>query len=312
MSCESKDKYSKDGRCCDRCPAGWSVQTECNETKKTECAECLHGTFTATKNHLSSCRPCKDCSSIKNGRKLKDCTAREDTVCACERGFYCSNEECEHCHRVKTCPPGEGVQFEATGTNDTKCAVCEKGTFSNVTDFYSPCKRHTRCDDRGRLLKTPGTLISDAVCGGFKTECHWITPAALWSGLVLTALILFGVLCWRSRRRSSRVASPDAPVAFIQIPTETDYQPELPLPSREQNGHYTEEVYKLPLFTPDDNTVSYATEDSMGSVPITPLQVSVSFAESSQDDKSAGHCTTNFFRTHSEPQEDEWCGAEAS
>lgn len=34
--------------------------------------------------------------------------------------------------------------------------------------------------------------------------CHWMLPAGLWAGLVLTALILFGLFCWRLKRKSSR------------------------------------------------------------------------------------------------------------
>lgn len=36
------------------------------------------------------------------------------------------------------------------------------------------------------------------------TDCHWALPAGLWSGLVLTALVLFGLFCWRLKRKSTR------------------------------------------------------------------------------------------------------------
>ncbi|XP_034553207.1 tumor necrosis factor receptor superfamily member 5 [Notolabrus celidotus] len=318
MSCLSEDKYvTKDDRCCDRCPSGWYIRGECDGTKKTECAECVRGFFTETKNHWFKCLSCKDCST-KNQRKVKDCTAQEDTVCGCEPGFFCINQSCDHCQRVKHCPLGQGVKVQATRTNNTICAVCEEGTFNNVTDFHSPCKTHTRCGDLGRVLKTPGTPTADAICGDCKTYCHWIIPASLWSGLVLTALVLFGLYCWRRQRKSSRAASLIVPVTLTdKVPVEPVCLLELPLQSKKQNGHCIEscmeEDYKFPLFTPDDNAVSYITEDSVDSShPITPLKVSVSFAESSQQNGSAGFCTGNFLRTHSEPQEDEWCGTEAS
>lgn len=62
------------------------------------------------------------------------------------------------------------------------------------------------------------------------------------------------------------------------------------------------------LSSPDDNVVS-CTQDSVDScLPITPLKASVSFAESNHINGSAGYSTSNFLRTYSEPQEDEWCG----
>lgn len=36
------------------------------------------------------------------------------------------------------------------------------------------------------------------------TDCHWALPASLWSGLVLTSLVLFGLFCWRLKRKSTR------------------------------------------------------------------------------------------------------------
>ncbi|XP_074539442.1 tumor necrosis factor receptor superfamily member 5 [Halichoeres trimaculatus] len=318
MSCPSEDMYSKGSRCCDKCPAGSYVRAECDGTKKTECVQCAHESFTATKNHLPKCLSCKNCSSIKNRKKMRDCTAKEDTVCECVLGYFCINEKCDHCQRVELCPLGHGVKVQATRTNNTLCAVCEDGTYSNVTDYLSPCKTHTRCEDIGRVLKTPGTSTADAICGDFKTHCHWIIPAGLWSGLLLTALVLFGLICWRTKRKSSRAASPTVPVTLTEIvPVKPVCLLELPLPFKEQNGHCTEscmeETCKLPLFTPDDNAVSYCTEDSVESTfPITPANIPISLAESTQDNGNARFCAGNFLRAHSEPQEDEWCGTEAS
>ncbi|XP_041797995.1 tumor necrosis factor receptor superfamily member 5 isoform X2 [Chelmon rostratus] len=313
MNCTNEDKYtSKDGRCCDRCRAGWYMKAECAGTKATECAECGHGLYTATKNHLSNCHVCKDCSSSNNQRKVKDCTAQEDAVCECLTGFYCSNEHCDHCRPVTHCKLGEGVKVRATRTSDTVCAPCEKGTYSNVTDFHSPCLTHTRCDDIGRWLKTSGTKETDAICGNFKSHCHWILPAGLWSGLVLTALVLFGLIWWREKRKSSKAAT--LPVTLVEmVPAAPDSPLDLPLPSTERNGYCQESCTvngcDLTLFTPDDNVVSDRTHDSMDScLPITPLKPPVSFSESSHKNGSAGYCTSNFLRTYSEPQEDEWCG----
>lgn len=118
---------------------------------------------------------------VKNRRTVRDCTATKDTECECAPGFFCNDESCGHCHRVQYCPPGQGVKVKgmyvlqkafftcqdpqsgtwtcgvfffssATHTNNTICAACEDGTYSNVTDYLSPCKTHTRSDASPLLL----------------------------------------------------------------------------------------------------------------------------------------------------------------
>ncbi|XP_034730192.1 tumor necrosis factor receptor superfamily member 5 isoform X1 [Etheostoma cragini] len=308
-------KSTKDGTCCDRCAAGEYMKAECDRTKRTECAKCDCGFYTATKNNLLNCLPCMECISQKHQRKVKDCTTQENTVCECVAGYYCHDDQCDYCRQVSHCPPGEGVKVPATRMNDTICHPCGDKTYSNVTDFFSPCQTHTRCEDLGRLLKTPGTRTTDAICGNFKSlDFPWMLPAGLWSGLVLTALVLFGLVCWRAKRKSNKAASSNVPVTLVEmLPATPITSLDLPLPFTELNGHCQEncivECYKLPLFNKDDNVVSGVTQDSMDSfLPKTPLKPSVSFAESSHTNGSAGYCTSNFLRSHSEPQEDEWCG----
>lgn len=108
--------------------------------------------------------------------EVKPCTAEANTVCQCKHGYYCSNDNCDHCVPAKTCSEGEGVQVRGTGcfhfkrhktmqfrpkskvqiakpnlflltasrTNNTICELCRDGTYSNVTDLLSPCRPHTR------------------------------------------------------------------------------------------------------------------------------------------------------------------------
>uniref|UniRef100_A0A3P8SBJ7 TNFR-Cys domain-containing protein n=1 Tax=Amphiprion percula TaxID=161767 RepID=A0A3P8SBJ7_AMPPE len=310
MSCSSEDKFwTREGRCCDRCPAGTFLKSACNETKPSECSKCGHGSYTATKNHSNKCLPCRECSSINNQRKMSECSANQNAVCECVSGFFCSNEECDHCQLASQCPPGEGVQVPATRTNNTICSPCGDGTFSNVTDFQSACKPHTRCEDFGRTQISPGTSKTDAVCGGFRTQCSWMLPAGLWLGLVLTVLVLVLVfVLWRSKRGSYRAASSKGPVP----PAEMDPAP--PVTLEEFSSHCQEtcisDTYKIPIFNPadEDEAVISIQDSEENSLPITPFKASVSFAESGHMNGSTGYCTGNFLRSYSEPQEDEYCG----
>ncbi|TKS82248.1 Tumor necrosis factor receptor superfamily member 5 B-cell surface antigen CD40 CD40L receptor [Collichthys lucidus] len=276
MNCTNEAKYkSKDGRCCDRCDAVWVL-----------CCfyEGRMGAFLKM-DYISL-------SVMINVNTAGQCTTA-----------------------LKVKASKFEVGFHSTRTNDTICAPCEKGTYSNVTDANEPCQRYTRCEDIGRMLLQEGTKTTDVVCGDFKSHCHWMLPTALWSGLVLTALVLFGLICWKEKRKSYRAASSITPVTLIEmVPAEpSSLDLDLPLPSTELKAYSkdscTVDGSYLPLFHPDDNAVNGCIQDSVhSSHPITPLKASVSFVESNHVNGSASYGTGNFFRTYSEPQEDEWCG----
>ncbi|XP_034001567.1 tumor necrosis factor receptor superfamily member 5 isoform X1 [Trematomus bernacchii] len=319
INCTDGEHLGKNGKCCDRCPAGQYKRTDCDSNKKTICAQCASGYYTATINYLPKCRKCMDCSEVNNHVRVKECTTQNDAVCGCMSSFYCTEEKCEHCKPATRCALGSGVRVQATHPNDTICAPCEVRTYSNKSDF-SACLPHTRCENLGREYKTSGTRKTDAICGDFISHCHWMLPASLWSGLVLTALILFCLVCWRGKRKSYKPEKKEK--AFLKPPFKTTGDGSIsislmemfpaapftqlqPLP---QNGH-CQENSKLPLFNPEeDYEISCSTQDSVNSYhPITPLKASVSFAESTHTNGSAGYCT-GILRTVSEPQEDEWCG----
>ncbi|CAN9513726.1 unnamed protein product [Ophioblennius macclurei] len=307
MNCTSEDKYkSTDGTCCDRCPAGEYLQADCTATEPTSCAKCGRGNFMDIKNYFYRCHSCKECSPNEKQSKFSDCTATKNTVCQCQEGFYCSNDDCDHCELVTQCRPGEGVLIRATRTSNTVCAPCRGGTFSNVTDFLSPCRAHTRCEDYGRELESEGTPTKDAVCGNFKFYCPWMLPAGLWSGLVLTVIVILVVLVfWKVKRKSYRMTVNSSPAVVEIIPAPPLTLPRLP--SHCQESCKTEEC-KLSIYSPDDTSVSCAMQDSSHiSLIKTPLKTSVSFDEPNHHFNGSANYS-NLLRLCSEPQEDEWCG----
>ncbi|KAJ0066324.1 hypothetical protein NL108_011151 [Boleophthalmus pectinirostris] len=314
QKCSDDWYFSKDGRCCNRCNAGMYKEKDCDGKTPTKCADCKKGHFMATRNHMDQCRSCKTCNSQKKLKTLRECTAWADTVCECVSGFYCSDSGCGHCLQVTQCLEGHGVKVQASRTNDTICAPCESGFFSNVSDHISPCKPHTKCEDIGKELQTPGTLTTDAVCRNL-TPCSWWLPAGLWIGLVVTSALLIAValfLRWRKRQRRHKVSGSLTEVPVGVIPAE-EVQLKLPLPSKELSGLYQEETYTpsytcdLPAYESDEMELSCDGLDHEDiSVPITPLKASVSFMDSTHLDESSRYCINNYHRTISEPQEDEW------
>ncbi|XP_041843345.1 tumor necrosis factor receptor superfamily member 5 [Melanotaenia boesemani] len=297
MTCVEKNE---DG--CEYCPAGKYAQHKCNSTQQTKCIDCKPGTYTDSKNTLEKCLSCNVCIPSHRVHTVSNCTTSKDTVCECETGFFCSNDVCDHCQPLTKCPPGEGVKVKATRTTDTVCAKCEEGTYNNVTDYSSPCIAYNRCEEREGNTTT---------CGTYKSSCSWILPAGLWSGLVMTILIVTVVfILWRARRKSHRTENFRVPVTLVKIPLTPAVTPP-DLSSHCQETCAIEDC-KLPLFNPDNPTEVCSIKDSFdSSVPITPMKVSFSFVDSNHINGSGGYSKGNFFRLHSEPQEDEWCGAES-
>ncbi|KAM4736713.1 tumor necrosis factor receptor superfamily member 5 [Anableps anableps] len=302
MDCPEKEKYKKkDGTCCDRCPPGKFLDQDCNDRNGTICKPCPEGSYTDEQNHLKKCIPCRTCN--KNALKVSNCTAKENTVCQCMPGFFCSDDKCDHCEPWTKCSVGKGLIHKPSHKTNTVCTPCTEGTFSNVTDFDSPCKSHFRCEDYGLQLKTPGTSTTDAICEKCNSHCTWILPAGLWAGLVLTILIVGAFIFWRAKRRSYRPGKLSVPVTMVAIGPETILAPPELLAHCQESCNEC----KPPPFTSDGPPIIRSVSDSLDdSVPITPLKVS--FAEPHQISGSTICPSSNFFRSYSEPQEDEWCG----
>lgn len=87
--------------------------------------------------------------SGNNQRTVKDCTAQEDAVCACVTGFYCSNEDCDHCRPVSHCTLGKGVKvlgrFDCvlhSHLTTTKCKLETENLIPSCSDSH---ERHSLC-----------------------------------------------------------------------------------------------------------------------------------------------------------------------
>ncbi|XP_027869096.1 tumor necrosis factor receptor superfamily member 5 [Xiphophorus couchianus] len=304
ITCEVKKNKSKDGHCCDQCPAGMFVAEDCNATENTKCESCPKGSYTEHPNYLKKCIGCSSC--VENSQIKTNCTDQKNTVCECKPGFFSTKEDVDHCEAWTKCSVGYGVKNKPTSTNDTVCTPCEKGTYSNVTDFSSPCQPHFRCEAYGLQVKTPGTKTTNAICQECKSQCCWILPASLWAGLVLTILVVATLIFWRAKRRSYRPVKHSVPVTMVTVVAEPVLAPP------ELLSHCQESCTdcKQSPFNSDDGSIIRSISDSLDlSTPMTPLKPSVSFIEPEQTNCSSMYpISSAFCRSYSEPQEDEWCG----
>ncbi|XP_017332723.1 tumor necrosis factor receptor superfamily member 5 [Ictalurus punctatus] len=208
----SPDQHEHNGVCCKRCPKGTHMSAHCNESSETQCKRCAQGFFTENQNYIDNCLACTSCDPHHHLQTSKDCTEISNRKCGCVEGFYCTQpsgnveDHCEKCEAVHRCPPGHGVSARPNSTHDTVCEPCPPGTFNNETDYVTPCRTHTGCLDLGRSVLSEGTTERDAKCGDFVSRCHWMIPASLWAGLIVTLILIFiGVVCVKSKRRRKAV-----------------------------------------------------------------------------------------------------------
>nr|XP_033770187.1 tumor necrosis factor receptor superfamily member 5 isoform X2 [Geotrypetes seraphini] len=190
------DQYQNNGRCCDKCPPGSKVESDCTESTATQCTACNNGEYQATWNQEKACHVHHYCDHNAGLIVKTKGSSTADAVCDCEAGRHCSSEECATCVKNTPCAPGYGVIQEATQSSDTKCQPCPTGTFSDISSSVKPCHNFTRCENLGMVEKESGTSSSDVIC---ETRKHIaiIVSAIVISGLVLVALLII-ILRYRS------------------------------------------------------------------------------------------------------------------
>ncbi|XP_030641339.1 tumor necrosis factor receptor superfamily member 5 [Chanos chanos] len=284
------------GSCCTRCQKGHYVQTFCTKNSATKCNVCPRGQYTEADNLLDKCRLCKPCSKENRQVIESPCEADRNTVCRCQRGYYCADEECLHCTLVKDCEVGHGVRSKPQWNKDTVCERCPKGTYSNVTDSTSPCLKFTSCEELGRHTLFPGNSTTDVKCGDFihcKPGCHWALPAGLWAGLVVTCLlVVIGIICWKLKRRSKK----------SEVCSESIYTPDLLYQVNCDLG----ECYKDPSLTKTDETRTSTKDDACTCFVTKSIHPApADFNQGAAAIESDGPVTDQSFYP-SQPQEDEW------
>ncbi|XP_059817373.1 uncharacterized protein LOC132388966 [Hypanus sabinus] len=204
----SPAQYRHNDRCCSKCQKGFYQVEECSNTKDTKCQACEPGEYMDHLNFMSNCLRCAECETRSNLIKNASCTATHNTVCQCKGGHYCLHEEqgkCQRCKRISQCGSGNGVIRNATHKSDIHCAPCPPGTFSNVTDSWSPCQNHTVCALSGRFTAQPGNEHQDTACEQPIADSGWMWKVTL-SGVTVPLLFaLFALIAvWVCRRRKGQ------------------------------------------------------------------------------------------------------------
>ncbi|XP_028986023.1 tumor necrosis factor receptor superfamily member 16 [Betta splendens] len=152
------EQLTESGQCCSACPAGFQVEVPCGKDD-TKCKPCPRGTFSASED-LGPCLPCSRCPP--GVPTLGSCSARQDTQCDCDRGFFFLGAYglCAPCSR---CGRGQGAVQPCSPQRDTLCRTCGPGTFSEEPLGTKPCQACTRCSD-GEVEIRACMPDSDTLC----------------------------------------------------------------------------------------------------------------------------------------------------
>ncbi|XP_046885535.1 tumor necrosis factor receptor superfamily member 14 isoform X2 [Hypomesus transpacificus] len=303
-------QHLSEDRCCDKCPKGQHVFKDCTQTEQTMCERCKHNEYTADRNFLRQCLPCRDlCHSKSNMKTARECQADQDRQCECVFGYYFVDKDKTHCATVTECDPGSEVKVNATIGNDTVCAPCMPGTFSS-TKGLSPCKPHSNCEKLGQELKSAGTDTSDAKCHLIIPSCSWMLPAGLWVGVVVTSIfiILFCIIYWRMKRQSYHTAS--SPCRLTVEPV-VIREPLCPCPELGKHCQETcdgEKSLKPVFVNSGKSPVLNLCHQHCDIESDGPSRIPLMDRSGQSVNDMNGHSTISLVRMTSEPQEDEWGG----
>ncbi|XP_069656895.1 tumor necrosis factor receptor superfamily member 5 isoform X1 [Haliaeetus albicilla] len=158
-------QYEHKGKCCNRCPPGQKLVSECNGTEDSLCAHCESGHYQQSWTKERHCAPHDICEDNAGLIVKRQGNATHNTVCHCQAGMHCSDTSCQTCVENQPCQHGFGfVEAKAMARMSSPCEPCAEGTFSNVSSKTEPCHPWTSCEEKGLVVKEKGTNISDVIC----------------------------------------------------------------------------------------------------------------------------------------------------
>ncbi|XP_032087992.1 tumor necrosis factor receptor superfamily member 1B-like isoform X2 [Thamnophis elegans] len=150
-------------KCCRLCPPGFRVHRKCDSNVNTQCIQCAEGLFNTGWSQAKRCFSCSP--QCKEGFvEEKTCTHRQNRVCWCPEGHFCSlvlSGKCYQCQPYQNCTMGYGVLRAGTRETDVECAPCQPGTFSDHESHQNRCAPHRIC----QAVLVPGSNTHNTVCG---------------------------------------------------------------------------------------------------------------------------------------------------
>ncbi|XP_028854503.1 tumor necrosis factor receptor superfamily member 1B isoform X2 [Denticeps clupeoides] len=172
-------EYFFKGLCCKKCQPGFRRQAFCNAESDTVCEPCPVAETAEAYNYADKCISCRKCKKDKGLVPAQECNRSVNARCKCQDDMYCMRTEqssCSECRRMKSCPPGSGVNKPGTENSDVTCQECPTGTFSGEDSSKDTCQPHTHCDPQDILQA--GNSTSDTVCKSVKSTTSESTQAS--------------------------------------------------------------------------------------------------------------------------------------
>ncbi|XP_066186762.1 tumor necrosis factor receptor superfamily member 5 isoform X2 [Sylvia atricapilla] len=205
LTCFDK-QYVYKGRCCNRCPPGEKLVSECNKTQDSACSPCESGHYQPSWTKEKHCAPhdiCEDNAGLIV--KIQGSTTH-NTVCQCQAGMHCSDTSCQTCVENQPCQLGSGfVAAKAMDRMSSPCEPCAEGTFSNVSSKTEPCHPWTSCEEKGLVVKVKGTNSSDVICeSSRRSSLSVLIPITAAVVTCLVGVCIYCLVHTDSRRRVSK------------------------------------------------------------------------------------------------------------
>ncbi|XP_069740869.1 tumor necrosis factor receptor superfamily member 5-like isoform X3 [Narcine bancroftii] len=117
-SCDPISQYPKFGKCCDKCPPGTYMSSECAERNTSGCQPCGPDRYQSEWNMLEHCHLHKTCSNKAENFIIPICEK-------CEAGYYSNvSSNLEACRKWSNCGLLKMIA-DGTTTKDVECGTPE-------------------------------------------------------------------------------------------------------------------------------------------------------------------------------------------
>ncbi|XP_064377829.1 tumor necrosis factor receptor superfamily member 5 [Dromaius novaehollandiae] len=219
----SEKQYEHKDKCCNRCPPGEKLVSDCDGAAGSVCAACERGHYQQSWTRERHCTPHDVCEDNAGLAVKAEGNATHNTVCQCRAGMHCSDGSCQTCVENPPCERGAGfVAAKAAARTSSPCEPCAEGTFSNVSSKTEPCYPWSSCEEKGLVVKVKGTNTSDVLCEpSRRSSLSALIPVTAATVACLAGISIYCLLHRDPRRRVREQIKAGKLGAEVREPVET-------------------------------------------------------------------------------------------
>ncbi|XP_017270919.1 tumor necrosis factor receptor superfamily member 1A [Kryptolebias marmoratus] len=214
--CPAGDYVSARNVCCNKCPAGFKLKSECpGEGQRSNCELCPERQFNDKINHFPNCRKCRVCKESNFEYEVSPCKNDRNAVCRCMDGYYkhVIDSGTYDCLRCKECRENERKNQTCTPERNTVCEC--KENYHRVKNKCEPCRN---CTTNCANLCVKVTQVTEAPKGKHNLIINIIAGSA---AVVFVLLVVVVFITFVATKRFTKKKMLSQSSQHADVPKET-------------------------------------------------------------------------------------------